>query len=351
MELNERIEAIAQVAVAWREPEHGPRAEAVARTLEAPNRFTEEALTFAINQQMHLLTAEALGAWLNGRQARRAETVGVWHAGQMPMEGLQDFLAVLLMGHQYRGWVAASSPYLLPAFAEAVRAVWPDLPVTFADEGELIAEVDALIGTVDEEEMWEEIEAACAAEGVAEARQLLRGRSMGVAVLDGQESRQERENLAEDVLLHEGQGIRSVGLIWAPRGLSPDPYLDAFALFRSVFPPHESTPGALKMQQAMLEARGVPHAYGDGLEFLLSKGPPEPQWPGHVRWAEYDTLSEAIVWLDTHAAPVVTARPQVARQMPALWPLEAHGEAHRPPLGFAPDGRDVITFLNALYEL
>src|SRR5690625_7069703 len=63
------------------------------------------------------------------------------------------------------------------------------------------------------------------------------------------------------------------------------------AAFRGVFPAHEKTPGSLKMHQAMLAAVEHPHAYGEGLEFLVSKGPPEVQIPGHVRWSEYDDLT------------------------------------------------------------
>ena len=54
------IPCIASTAERWMDPDYVVRAEAVERTLEADNYFTEAAIAFAINQQMALLTAEAL---------------------------------------------------------------------------------------------------------------------------------------------------------------------------------------------------------------------------------------------------------------------------------------------------
>ena len=114
------IDAIARVAEAWQDPDYEPRAEVVAQTLEAPNRFTEEALAFAVNQQMSLLTPEAMKTWIKGRRATHSRLVGVLNAGNIPLVGLQDFLAVVLTGHQYLGSVSSKSPVLLPAFVTEV---------------------------------------------------------------------------------------------------------------------------------------------------------------------------------------------------------------------------------------
>lgn len=61
-----RIDAVVEAAAVWCDPEHLARISAVEQTLEAPNRFTEPAIAFAINQQMDLVTPEALAAWLDG---------------------------------------------------------------------------------------------------------------------------------------------------------------------------------------------------------------------------------------------------------------------------------------------
>ena len=186
--------------------------------------------------------------------------------------------------------------------------------------------------------------------GIPQSQRLLRGHRYGVAVIDGTETEADRDRLSEDALLHEGAGCRSIALIWAPKGLSPDPYLESFAAFRTVFPAHETTPGLLAMQKAFLQALDAPHAYGDGLEFLLSRGKASPQGPGHLRWVEYEDLTEVAAALQERAAELqcVVAPPGVAERLPDTLPTEELGNAQRPPLAWNPDGVDTVAFLARL---
>jgi hypothetical protein len=118
------------------------------------------------------------------------------------------------------------------------------------------------------------------------------------------------------------------------------------ARFRGLFPAHEDTPGTLQMQQAFLEARDEPHAYADGLEFLVSRGAPEPQRPGHVRWAESDGLDTFRSWLADHEEEVyaVVSRRHLHDQLPDRRPLRTPGGLHVPPLDDE-EGREVVDFL------
>lgn len=346
-----RIEAVAKAAAAWREPDHPPREEAVEVTLEAPNRFTEEAMTFAINQQMDQLAPHALEDWVGGHWAEAPQTVGVLNAGNIPLVGLQDLLAVALTGHDYLGTVSSKSPHLLPGFVDALKEHDPAWPASFAEAEALFQRADAIIATGDDETVdW--VTKQCEAHGIPADRRLLRGHRYSVAVIDGEEDDDDREHLAEDALLHEGYGCRNVAIVWAPRDLPPDPYLNALALFRGLFPVHPEVPGTLQMQQAFLEATDQSHAYGEGLEFLVSRGEPEPQRPGHIRWAEYDSLDEVRDWLADHDDQIqlVTARPQVAEQLEASVQTAALGSAQRPELDWQPDDRDTLAFLDVLAD-
>ena len=350
------IEVVAETAMAWRDIDYPPRAEAVRASLAAANTFTEEAIAFAINQQMALLTPRALAAWTRGRTPQsegklsaQALTVGVLSGADVPMEGVPELLATVLTGHRYVGHVTAASPALLPAFAKDVRRRTSNFPVDFAHAEEVYERAEALIATVTDESRAA-VEAACKAHGIGPQRRRLRDLGYGVAVIDGHESAEEQERLAEDVLLHEGYGVRRVALIWAPRGLEPDPYLEAFAHFRGVFPAHPTTPGRLKMQQAFLDATGTPNAYGDGLEFLMSKGVPDVPPPGHVRWSEYEDLGDVERWLEVCAADIqhLAARTSVLGRLTTPVSVEPFGEAHRPGLGWQPGGHDLIGFLERL---
>ncbi|HET6568561.1 MAG TPA: hypothetical protein VFG50_11405 [Rhodothermales bacterium] len=340
------IGAIASAAERWKDPDYEPRAAAVERTLDLDNTFTEQSVAFAINQQVHQLSPATLQAWLQGRIAAVPHTIGVLNPGNVPFVELQDFLAVVLTGHRYFGALSSRSPFLLPAFASDVRLHAPDLDVRFGTSGEMFAAAEAVIATgSDEARAWAEDE--CDRHGIPPERRLLRGNRFAVAVLDGSETSDDLERLAEDALLHDGYGCRNVAVVWAPRGLAPDPLLDAFAAFRAVFPAYEGLEGALKMQQAFLDALHVPNAHGEGMEFLVSKGEPEPQRPGHVRWTEYDDMNEVVAWLSSHRADVqvVISHHSLTAALGAELPHAPFGEAQRPQVNWRPDGVDTIDFL------
>jgi hypothetical protein len=343
------VRAIAAAASGWQDPEYPPRAEAVSATLDAPNRFTEQALAFAINQQMAQLTPKAMQDWVRGRWAGTPQTVGVLNAGNIPLVGLQDLLAVVLTGHNYLGTLSSKSPHLLPAFVDEIKQHASAVPVSFVEAETLFDRAQALIATGRDDTMaW--VQEQCKAHDIPLERRLLRGHRYGVAVIDGNENEDEREQLAEDMLLHEGAGCRNVAIVWAPTDSNPDPYLNAMARFRGVFPVHPELPGTLQMQQAFLEATDQPHAYGEGLEFLLSRGAPEPQRPGHIRWSEYESLNMVTEWLDAHACDVqhVTARSALASRLEGPLPVSPLGTAQRPTLDWQPDGQDTVGFLAQL---
>ena len=348
----ELVSALVAVAGRWRDPEHPTRARAVAATMESPNRFTQEAVAFAINQQMHQLTAPQVEAWIEGRQAREPRTVGVLNPGNVPLVELQDFLAVLLTGHRYFGVMSSASPHLLPAFAGEVRSLAgaSEFPYGFGTLDGMLSASEAVIAT-GSDATRDRLAELCEAAGIPSGRRLLRGNRFAVAVIDGRESADELEGLAEDMLLHEGLGCRNVAIVWAPADASPDPLLEALAAFRGVFPPHGESAGALKLQQAFLKATDTPHAHGENLEFLVSRGVPEVQPPGHVRWTEYHRIDEVTRWMTENEQTIqlVVARERLRRNLETELEVELEvvspGNAQRPALSWRPDRINTVSFL------
>ena len=341
-----RHEALVDVAARWREPDHPPREEAVAETLEAPNRWTEEALDYALNRWMQRLTLEALTGWVGDDPADEPTTVGVLHGSSHPLAGLRDAVAVWTAGHSYLGHMPEASPALLPAFAQEVREQGGGMEAEFVEEASLFERATAVLAQPDRDDV-DALAERCEAHGLPEDRRLLQPTQLVIAMLDGHEDDDARGGIAEDVLLYEGGGHRRLALLWAPTDLSPDPYLEAMARFRGVFPAHEDTPGALQMQKAFLEAHDEPRAYAEGLEFLVSRGAPEiPQPPGHIRWSPYDDLDEVGAWIQANRDELyaVVAREGLHDQLPASWPLRTPGGVHIPPLDDA-EGTAIASFV------
>ena len=335
----ERIRAVAHVAQAWRDPEHPARAAAVEATLEAPNRFTQEGLAFALNHRMHQATPAAQEAWMGSRSAEQSGVVGVVCGEGAPLSGWEAALAGVLLGHEAVIATSDVSPALLPTFWAEVLV--PDGVVTFASRQEVLDRADALVAEGSDEAMHA-LAAEADAAGIPEVRRSLTSPGLSVAVIDGREDAAARSGLAEDLLLHEGVTPASPAIVWAPAGREPDALLDTLAAFRELFPPHPDTDGTLALPTAFLASAKQPHATGPG--FLVSKGAPEPQGQAHIRWAEYASLDEVADWLRAQPGrPLVVATPEVARRLDASVPTVVPGDVHRPTLGTS-----LVEFLSGL---
>lgn len=335
------MRAVSDAAAAWRDPDYAPREAAVKATLEAPNRFTEEGLAFALNHLMHQIRPNALRESVGARTAA-ARTVGIVCEAEAPLGGMSETLAAVLVGHRVVVHPAPESPALLPAFLGSVMEMADAEAIRIASLDALFADADRLVAAGDEDAL-DDLAARADAAGIPASDRWLRRRGFAVAVIDGAEDAETRSGLAEDLLLHEGIGPRAPAIVWAPAAHGPDMLLDTLAGFREVYPPHPDTEGSLRMPTAFLAGSKQPHATGPG--FLLSKGEPDPQGPAHIRWSEYTALDAVAAWLRTHLEEVafVVATDGVAERLGTDVPAVAPGDAHRPPLW----ERGLLSFLTA----
>jgi len=336
------IGVLSETAQKWLDFDYPVRKDAIDRSLEAKNRFTEAAVVFAINQQMSLLTKAALQTWQEQLGWNEKQSVGVLNPGNIPFVEIQDFVATVLSGRTYLGTVSAKSPALFPAFLSDLLESYPELRADITDLDEVLESCDILIASGSNETVNKIAKRATEA-GIGESHRWMRGHRYSMAVLDGRESSDELIALAEDALLHEGLGCRNVALIFAPSTMEIDPVLESFATFRGSFEAHSATIGSLKMQQAFLKAVSTPHAYADGHQFLISRGDAELQQPGHLRWISYESLETVSQWImdrKNDLQCVISAK----RLKQRLDGAEDIGSAQRPELDWAPDGKTHVQF-------
>lgn len=338
------ITAICNAARKWENPEYPARASATKKTLKIDNRFTEESIAFAINQQMDLLVEEELKTWSHSLNCKTPETVGVINPGNIPFVELQDLLAVVLSGHKYLGSISSKSTYLLPAFISEIRNEGADIKATFVQQKDVFGRCQKLIASGSNETITE-IAAIAARAGLQPDQCLLRGHRYSIAVLDGWEEEDTLVMLAEDALMHEGMGCRSVSILFAPENMGVDSVLEAFALHRGVFPAHEATSKSIKMQQAYADALKLPNAFAEDFQFLVSKGEPLEQGICHIRWVSYSDIDEVEVWLKAQEKQIqcVFSDERFLSQHPDWLPI---GTAQRPSLDWRPDGVSHASFLS-----
>ncbi|HHP7237505.1 hypothetical protein [Longibacter sp.] len=319
-----RIDGIAHVARHWSEAEYDRRADAEQATLDANNTFTDEAIAFALNQWASIVTpaslADAVREWGGGRSdaTREEVTVCVQHGSSTPADGLRELVAALAMGYRVRSIVPDVSPAIVPALVQDLTHPVDGLKIEVVQAGTKGATDGADVLVLARGETGDSLRETWLARG-GDTEAIVQGPAgYGVGIIDGSEPDEERHNLAEDALLHEGYAPTALKVLWAPADLTPDPMLEAMADFRGVFPAHEDTPGALEMQRAFLEAQDASHAYAAGMQFLVSRGGPEPQRGAHLRWSEYEGIEDVASWIHEHHTDIgaVIARSSVQGRLP-----------------------------------
>ncbi len=284
----ERLRATAE---AWTDDAH-PDRDAAAAAFEATGLFTEAQIAFALNEQMTALA----GFDVEENMGERAETVRLVSEDHQPLCGLAETIALAAEGWRVelpddplfdltRAFLDSADVSLLPARGEARRvftAFDPDAP-----------------------------------------RDVFH--PLPVAVLDGKENADTREDLAEDLLLYEGASARCVRVVFAPQRLSPDAYLAACAEFRGRFPASHALRASVRMMAAFARKARLPLAELDDDSLLVTRGAPEAQRPGHVRWVEYADIREVEGFCAS-----LPARVYARRGFSPFPGIRRTGQAHRP---------------------
>jgi len=188
--------------------------------------YTNENVCFAIQCWAEALTIDNLNQWLHAYDFTNVDskTVGLILAGNIPLVGFHDFISVLLSGHKVLVKTSSNDQHLLPFLAEYILSIEPKLVnyITFV-EGKLEG-FDAVIATGSNNtaryfEFY-----------FKDKPSIIRKSRNSVAVLNGQESKEQMIALGEDVFRYFGLGCRNVSKIFVPK----DYNFDAF--FGGMFP-------------------------------------------------------------------------------------------------------------------
>jgi len=175
--------------------------------------FTPEQVYFAIQSWADALTEANLTQWLSsytivGKQPKR---IGLILAGNIPLVGFHDFLSVLISGHHAVVKTSSNDQKLLPFLAEYLIAIEPQLQncITFT-EGKL-ENFDAVIATGSNNtaryfEFY-----------FKDKPSIIRKSRNSVAVLNGNETTEDLENLGEDIFRYFGLGCRNVSKLFVPK--------------------------------------------------------------------------------------------------------------------------------------
>ncbi len=288
--------------------------------------FTREEIVRAVEAiRYKMLDRKDLERWAGGYRlpVRRPLNVLVVMAGNIPLVGFYDLLCVVMSGHRCIIKPSSKDRVLIEYMVGELRAIDPSAAVCF-DDGTIPP--DAVIATGGDDA----VRFFKARYGAVPT--LLRGSRHSVAVLRGDETREQLCALADDVAAYSGLGCRSVSMIFLPEGC--DLHLElpqAGPKLRNNF----------RQRRALLQMTHAPHTVS-GCR-ILTESDSFPAALCEISLHRYKDLAEVARWLDAHDGEVqcvVTRALEHPRRVD-------FGQAQRPALEDAPDGRDVMAFLNS----
>lgn len=191
--------------------------QAVVRAHLANPWFIEDFVMTSLHSIALILKEQELKSWAESyrtliKEQRKMIRVGVISAGNIPLVGFHDFLCVLISGHTYLGKLSSQDNILLPLLAGFITELYPPLKerVHFVDNR--LRDFDAVIATGSNntaryfEYYFRNYPA------------ILRKTRNSMAILSGDETDRELEQLGDDIFLYFGLGCRNVSKIFVPAG-------------------------------------------------------------------------------------------------------------------------------------
>ena len=147
--------------------------------------------------------------------------VGVIMAGNIPLVGFHDFLCVLLSGNAIVIKLSSDDKTLLPALIALLKNFAPDLGERITVSEAKLGEVDAIIATGSGNSMryFESY--------FGHLPHVFRKNRTSVAVLTGEETKEELEALGADIFTHYGLGCRNVSHIIVPKDFELNRFFEA----------------------------------------------------------------------------------------------------------------------------
>lgn len=157
---------------------------------------------------------------LSSSSPDNTKTVGIVMAGNLPAVGFHDLLCGFLSGHRIVLKLSSKDKVLLPHFIEKL-AEWEPAVKEQISIAERLNGCDAYIATGSNNA------ARYFHQYFGKYPHIIRRNRTSVAVLEGSESAEELQKLADDLLVYFGRGCRNVTKLFVPEGYDFVPLLGA----------------------------------------------------------------------------------------------------------------------------
>ena len=192
---------------------YSPLMEIVHQSKHRNGWFTEETCLSALKNWGKALNENALNQWVSSYDfaGNGNKNIGLILAGNIPLVGFHDVLSVLLCGHNATIKLSSTDPYLIPLLYKQLISIDSIFEGRLQFTENRLENFDAVIATGSNNT------ARYFDYYFAKVPNIIRKNRNGVAVLDGNETKEQLQGLANDIVQYYGLGCRSIAKVYLPR--------------------------------------------------------------------------------------------------------------------------------------
>jgi hypothetical protein len=191
--------------------------------------FEEKQVRRSILAISEWLTKDILSNWASDYpSATDAKRVAVIMAGNIPLVGFHDFVCVLLSGNKVLVKLSSDDKVLLPLLAKVLIRLDEEFKDRIQFTDARLENFDAVIATgSDNTSRYFD-------HYFGKYPHIIRKNRNSVAVLSGDESKEDLIALGDDIFAYYGLGCRNVSKVYVPKGYDFDPLFEALYQYKDV---------------------------------------------------------------------------------------------------------------------
>lgn len=336
MTVQERIEVFHQLGNRLKSLDQDQLEEICYRAGNGNSWFTPESVTAALTAWGKVLNETQLLKWTEpySLSPKKPMKVGLVMAGNIPLVGFHDLLSVLIAGHIAHVKLSSQDSYLMQFMINEIKSISEEMGQQIVLV-ERMNDADAIIATGSDNS------ARYFKHYFASKPHIIRQNRTAIAVLNGEETKEELKAFGDDYFQYFGLGCRNVSKVYVPQGYELPGLIDALLGFEKVLDHHKYR-NNYDYNKSIYLVNKEPHLDSG---FFMMRESDELVSPISVLFYEfYNSPAELDLVLATNSEKiqcVVSANAWYEGSLPL-------GKAQNPELWDYADGVDTLEFLSGI---
>jgi hypothetical protein len=336
MTVQDRIEVFNQLGDRLRSLDQDQLEEICYRAGNGNSWFTAESVSAALAAWGNVLDEAQLLKWTEPYtlSPKTSIKVGLVMAGNIPLVGFHDLLSVLISGHIAHVKFSSQDSFLMQFMINEIKSISEEMSKHIVLV-ERMNDADAIIATGSDNS------ARYFKHYFASKPHIIRQNRTAIAVLNGEETKEELKAFGDDYFQYFGLGCRNVSKVYVPKGYELPRLIDALLGYEKVLDHHKYR-NNYDYNKSIYLVNKEPHLDSG---FFMMRESEELVSPISVLFYEYyNSPAELDLVLATNSEKiqcVVSANAWYEGSLPL-------GKAQNPELWDYADGVDTLEFLSGI---